>query len=87
MPTSTIFSSSTATNVAAQSTYHKRMSVTQVHMIAHQAWGKLAKEANCLDHNLHRLVCHANMLDTLICGLTHTDKAEENYLDMLASGK
>jgi hypothetical protein len=62
------------------------MSVTQTYMIAHQARGKLAKEANCPDHNLHRLVCHANMLDTLIFGLAHAEEEEDSYLDKLSSG-
>jgi hypothetical protein len=55
-------------------------------MIAHQARGKLAKEANSPDHNLHRLVCHANMLDTLIFDLAHAEEEQDSYLDKLSSG-
>jgi hypothetical protein len=55
-------------------------------MIAHQARGKLAKEANCPDHNLHRLVCHANMLDTLIFDLAHAEEEQERYLNKLSAG-
>jgi hypothetical protein len=54
-------------------------------MVAHQARGKLVKEANCPDHNLHRLVCHANMLDTLISGLAHAEEEQESYLNKLSS--
>jgi hypothetical protein len=61
--------------------------VTQTYMIAHQARGKLAKEANCPDHNLHRLVCHSNMLDTLIFDLAHAEEEQENYLNKLTSGE
>jgi hypothetical protein len=56
-------------------------------MIAHQARGKLAKEANCPDHNLHRLVCHANMLDTLIFDLAHAEQEQEIYLNKLTAGE
>lgn len=61
--------------------------MTQTYMIAHQARGKLAKEANCPDHNLHRLVCHANMLDTLIVDLAHAEEEQETYLNKLTSSK
>ena len=54
-------------------------------MIAHQARGKLAKEAKCPDHNLHRLVCHANMLDTLIFDLAHAEEEQEKYLNKLTA--
>jgi len=63
------------------------MSVTQTYTIAYQARGKLAKEANCPDHNLHRLVCHANMLDTLIADLAHAEEEQEIYLNKLTSSK
>ncbi len=52
-------------------------------MIAHQARSKLAKEAQASDHNLHRLVCHANMLDTLICDLAQAEQQQESYLNKL----
>jgi len=55
-------------------------------MIAHQARDKLAKEANCPDCNLHRVVCHANMLDTLIFDLAHVEDEQESYLSKLTSG-
>jgi len=60
--------------------------VTQTYIIAHQAREKLAKEANCPDHNLHRLVCHANMLDTLIFDLAHAEEEQDSYLNKLCSG-
>jgi hypothetical protein len=54
-------------------------------MIAHQAREKLAKEANCPDYNLHRVVCHANMLDTLVSDLAHTKDEQESYLNKLTA--
>jgi hypothetical protein len=60
--------------------------VSQTYMIAYQAREKLAKEANCPDHNLHRLVCHANMLDTLIFDLAHAEGEQGSYLNRLSSG-
>jgi hypothetical protein len=60
--------------------------VSQTYMIAYQAREKLAKEANCPDHNLHRLVCHANMLDTLIFDLAHAEEEQDSYLNKLSSG-
>ena len=81
------FTSTTVTKSSQQSIYQREMSVTQTYMIAHQARGKLAKEANCPDHNLHRLVCHANMLDTLIFDLAHAEEEQESYLNKLSSGK
>ena len=53
-------------------------------MIAHQARHKLAKEANRPDHNLFRLVCHANMLDNLIYDLAHAEEEQESYLNRLS---
>jgi hypothetical protein len=86
MPSAISFASTAVTKPSQQSIYRKRMSVTQTYMIAHQARGKLAKEANCPDHNLHRLVCHANMLDTLIFDLAHAEEEQESYLNKLSSG-
>ena len=60
--------------------------MTQTSMIAHQAREKLAKEANFPDYNLHRVVCHANMLDTLISDLAHAKDEQESYLNKLISG-
>src|ERR1700722_19203028 len=86
MPSAISFTTPKGTKPSQHSIYQNRMSVTQTYMIAHQARGKLAKEANCPDHNLHRLVCHANMLDTLIFGLAHAEEEEDSYLDKLSSG-
>jgi hypothetical protein len=55
-------------------------------MMAHQAREKLAKEANCPDYNLHRVVCHANMLDTLIIDLAHAEDKHESHLDTPTAG-
>lgn len=87
MPPTISFTTTTATQPSARSIYHTRMSVTQTYQIAHQARGKLAKEANCPDHNLRRLVCHANMLDNLIFDLAHAEEEQEKYLNKLTSGE
>jgi hypothetical protein len=86
MPSATSFTSATVTKPSQQSVHQKRMSVTQTYMIAHQARGKLAKEASSQDHNLHRLVCHANMLDVLIFDLAHAEEEQDRYLKNLSSG-
>jgi hypothetical protein len=81
MPPPISFTSTTAIKPSARSIYQKKMSV-----IVHQAREKLAKEANCLDYNLHRVVCHANMLDILIFDLAHAEDEQESYLNKLTSG-
>jgi hypothetical protein len=86
MPSALSFTSTTVTKPSQHSIYQKRMSVTQTYIIAHQAREKLAKEANCPDHNLHRLVCHANMLDTLIFDLAHAEEEQDSYLNKLSFG-
>jgi len=86
MPSSISFASTTITTSPTRSAARQKMSVTQTYMVAHQARQKLAKEANCADHNLHRLVCHANMLDTLIFDLAHAEDEQESYLNRLAHG-
>jgi hypothetical protein len=85
MPSAASFTSTTVTKPSQHSIYQKRISVTQTYMIAHQARGKLAKEASCPDHNLHRLVCHANMLDTLMFDLAHAEEEQDSYLNKLPS--
>jgi hypothetical protein len=85
MPPTISFTPTTAIKPSARSIYQKKMSVTQTTVIAHQVREKLAKEANCPDYNLHRVVCHANMLDTLILGLAHAEDEQESYLNKLTS--
>jgi hypothetical protein len=86
MPPTISFASTTVTKPSARSIYQTKMSTTQTSMIAHQARQKLAKEANCPDYNLHRLVCHANMLDTLIIDLAHAKDEQESCLNQPISG-
>src|SRR5947209_3294445 len=81
MPPAISFTSTTAIKPSARSMYQKKVSVMQTSMIAHQARKKLAKEANCPDYNLHRVVCHANMLDILIFDLAHAEDEQESYLN------
>ena len=58
----------------------------QTSLIAHQVRQKLAKEANCPDYRLHRVVCHANMLDTLITDLAHAEDEQKGHLYKPPSG-
>jgi hypothetical protein len=78
MPPTISFTPTTAIKPSARSIYQKKMSVTQTSMIAHQAREKLVKEADCPDYNLHRVVCLANMLDTLIFDLAHAEDEQES---------
>jgi hypothetical protein len=86
MPPAISFTSTAAIKPSARSTYQKKMAVTQTSMIAHQAREKLAKEARCPDHNLHRVVCHANLLDTLIFDLAQAEDEQGSYLNKRTSG-
>ena len=53
------------------------MSLTQTYVLAHTARGKLAKEAKRGDHNLRRLVGHANLLDGLMIDLLEAERSQE----------
>ena len=57
------------------------MSLTQTYMLAHQARGKLSKEASRADHNLRRLVGHANMLDNLMLDLANAEQEQESWFN------
>lgn len=80
------FSETGVPNTPARAVHHPKLSVTQTYMVAHQARGKLAKEARCADHNLHRLVCHANMLDTIIEALSRAEAQQQSYIQHLIHG-
>lgn len=54
-----------------------KMSVSQTYYLAHTARSKLSSEAARGDHNLRRLVGHANLLDVLTIELQEAERAQE----------
>ena len=54
-------------------------------MLAHIARGKLSKEAAKPDHDLHRLVGHANMLDSLMLDLSNAEQEQEAWFNHTVS--
>ncbi len=95
MPSSLRFSVSAS---AIQSTpiYHpntyspplkkQKMSLTQTYYLAHKARGKLSKEAARADHNLRRLVGHANLLDGLMLDLADAERDQESWFNQSVRG-
>ncbi|KAG8529996.1 uncharacterized protein KY384_005478 [Bacidia gigantensis] len=59
----------------------QKMSLSQTYMLAHTARSKLSKEASRADHNLRRLVGHANMLDDLMLDLANAEEEQENWFN------
>lgn len=57
------------------------MSLTQTYYVASTARSKLGKEAGRADHNLRRLVGHANLLDQLMVDLADAERESENWLN------
>ncbi len=62
------------------------MSVTQTYYLAHTARGKLSKEASQSDHNLRRLVGHANLLDGLMLDLADAEREQESWFNNTVHG-
>lgn len=58
-----------------------RMSLTQTYYIASAARSKLGKEASRADHNLRRLVGHANLLDNLMVELADAEREQEAWFN------
>ncbi|KAF2115864.1 hypothetical protein BDV96DRAFT_574702 [Lophiotrema nucula] len=58
-----------------------KMSLTSVYYIAASARSKLGKEACKPDHNLNRLVLHANFLDSLMLELADAEKKQEEWFN------
>jgi len=58
-----------------------RMSLSQTYYIASTARGKLGKEAVKADHNLRRLVGHANLLDALMLELRDAERSQEAWFN------
>ncbi len=63
-----------------------KMTLMQTYRVAHQARAKLAREAARADHDLRRLVGHANMLDSLMCELAEAEREQENWFDQTVRG-
>lgn len=57
------------------------MSLTQTYYIASAARTKLGREAGKSDHNLRRLVGHANLLDTLMVELADAEQQQEAWFN------
>lgn len=62
------------------------MSLTQTYYLAHTARGKLSKEAAQADHNLRRLVGHANLLDGLMLDLADAEREQESWFNQTVKG-
>ena len=62
------------------------MSLTQTYYLAHTARGKLSKEAAKADHNLRRLVGHANLLDGLMLDLADAEREQESWFNQTVKG-
>lgn len=63
------------------SSSRKTMSSTQTYQLAHTARGKLAAEASRSEHRLHRLVTHANLLDSLMLELHTAEQEQERWFN------
>ncbi|KAL8673118.1 MAG: hypothetical protein Q9168_002450 [Polycauliona sp. 1 TL-2023] len=64
----------------------QKMSLTQTYYLAHTARGKLSKEAAHADHNLRRLVGHANLLDGLMLDLADAEREQESWFNQTVKG-
>ncbi|KAI4254988.1 MAG: hypothetical protein L6R42_006962 [Xanthoria sp. 1 TBL-2021] len=64
----------------------QKMSLTQTYYLAHTARGKLSKEAAQADHNLRRLVGHANLLDGLMLDLADAEREQESWFNQTVKG-
>jgi len=55
------------------------MSLSQTYFVASSARTKLGREASRPDHNLRRLVGHANLLDSLMLELRDAERQQETW--------
>ena len=67
-------------------TQRARVSLTETYSVATTCRAKLGKEANRADHELRRLVGHANMLDTLMEALMEAEREQEGRINALLRG-
>lgn len=57
------------------------MSIRTTYYLAHTARGKLSHEAAQADHELRRLVGHANLLDSLMLELAEAEQEQESWFN------
>lgn len=57
------------------------MSITQTHILARKARSKLAHEAGRSNHEMRRLVGHANLLDVLIRHIFEAESEQETWFN------
>jgi len=57
----------------------QKMSLSQTYFVASSARTKLGREASKADHNLRRLVGHANLLDSLMLELRDAERQQEAW--------
>jgi len=57
----------------------QKMSLSQTYFVASSARTKLGREAGKADHNLRRLVGHANLLDSLMLELRDAERQQETW--------
>ena len=62
------------------------MSLTQSFYLAHSARRLLAKEAAKADHDLRRLVGHANLLDGLMIDIADAEREQESWFNQSVNG-
>ena len=62
------------------------MSLTQSFYLAHSARRLLAREAAKADHDLRRLVGHANLLDGLMIDIADAEREQESWFNQSVSG-
>lgn len=63
----------------------QKMSLTRTYAVASTARSKLGREASRADHNLRRLVGHANLLDTLMIDLADAEREQEAWFNSSVS--
>ncbi|KAK1824669.1 hypothetical protein LTR12_000994 [Friedmanniomyces endolithicus] len=63
----------------------QKMSLTSIYYTASTARTKLGREANRSDHNLRRLVGHANLLDSLMIELSSAEREQESWFNQSLS--
>jgi hypothetical protein len=80
-PHSNKMSTTTTSQHSSVTRHANKMSVTQTYLLAHTARAKLSSEASHEDHDLRRLVGHANLLDTLMLDLTEAKQEHEAWLN------
>lgn len=61
------------------------MSISATYLLGHVARSKLSKEAAKGDHNLRRLVGHANLLDSIMLDLAEAEREQEAWLEETVS--